>query len=186
MLDNDELNTLKKKNVYRMTKKTQCDIKYIIILIIVSIFEFIIIIYLLLYNPNQKNSEEINDEDIDNNNINNINNINNNEIILKEKEGINDEKIEYKNEENNNKTKKEIHIAMALDNDNSAVYSTLVSMTSALENNDKNKNILIYHLLLSNNFDMNKLHYFESLKKNYEFINCYYHYYIQIYLELFF
>ena len=164
MLDNDELNTLKKKSVYRMTKKTQCDIKYIIILIIVSIFEFIIIIYLLLYNPNQKNSEEINDEDIDNNNINN------NEIILKEKEGINDGKIEYKNEENNNKTKKEIHIAMALDNDNSAVYSTLVSMTSALENNDKNKNILIYHLLLSNNFDMNKLHYFESLKKNYEFI----------------
>ena len=150
MLDNDELNTLKKKNVYRMTKKTQCDIKYIIILIIVSIFEFIIIIYLLLYNPNQKNSEEINDEDIDNNNINN------NEIILKEKEGINDGKIEYKSEENNNKTKKEIHIAMALDNDNSAVYSTLVSMTSALENNDKNKNILIYHLLLSNNFDMNK------------------------------
>ena len=144
MLDNDELNTLKKKNVYRMTKKTQCDIKYIIILIIVSIFEFIIIIYLLLYNPNQKNSEEINDEDIDNNNINN----NNNNIILKEKEGINDGKIEYKREENNNKTKKEIHIAMALDNDNSAVYSTLVSMTSALENNDKNKNILIYHLLL--------------------------------------
>ena len=151
MLDNDELNTLKKKNVYRMTKKTHCDKKYIIILLIISIFEFIIIIYLLLYNPNPKNSEEINDEDIDNNN----------NIILKEKEGINDGKIEYKSEENNNKTKKEIHIAMALDNDNSAVYSTLVSMTSALENNDKNKNILIYHLLLSNNFDMNKLHYFE-------------------------
>ena len=57
---------------------------------------------------------------------------------------------------------------MALDN--SAIYSTLVSMTSALENNNKDKNILIYHLLLSNDFDMNKLSYFESLKKDYEFI----------------
>ena len=64
--------------------------------------------------------------------------------------------------------KKGIHIAMALDN--SAIYSTLVSMTSALENNNKDKNILIYHLLLSNDFDMNKLSYFESLKKDYEFI----------------
>ena len=44
--------------------------------------------------------------------------------------------------------------------DNKAIFPSLVSMTSALENNDKNKNILIYHLLLSSDFDMKKFDYF--------------------------
>ena len=164
MNDNEEYKTLKssKKNVYRTQKRNLYNINIIIILIIVCSFQFIIIIYLLFFsNKNNINKEEINDINIDNNNIN----INNKKES--EKEEIKEGKLEYKKEENKN-NKKGIHIAMALDN--SAIYSTLVSMTSALENNNKDKNILIYHLLLSNDFDMNKLSYFESLKKDYEFI----------------
>ena len=166
MNDNEEYKTLKssKKNVYRTQKRNLYNITIIIILIIICSFQFIIIIYLLFFsNKNNINKEEINDIDI---NIDN-NNININNKKESEKEEIKEGKLEYKKEANKN-NKKGIHIAMALDN--SAIYSTLVSMTSALENNNKDKNILIYHLLLSNDFDMNKLSYFESLKKDYEFI----------------
>ena len=89
-------------------------------------------------------------------------------LFFSNKNNINKEEINDIDINIDNNNKKGIHIAMALDN--SAIYSTLVSMTSALENNNKDKNILIYHLLLSNDFDMNKLSYFESLKKDYEFI----------------
>ena len=86
---------------------------------------------------------------------------------IKETGIVNLEKFEYKKEEY--KTKKTaIHISMAIDN--RAIYSSLVSMASALENNNKNKNILIYHLLLSYDFKMEKIAYFESLKNKYEFI----------------
>ena len=48
-------------------------------------------------------------------------------------------------------------------------------MTSALENNDKDKHILIFYLLLSNDFDDNNLEIFESLKLKYDVrINYYY------------
>ena len=48
-------------------------------------------------------------------------------------------------------------------------------MTSALENNDKDNHLLIFYLLLSNNFDDNKLEIFESLKSKYDVrINYYY------------
>ena len=177
MSDIDEFRALKspenkKKNLYRIPKKNTKLMYYIIILLIVSFLQFIIIINLYFFKTNKNNSEELNDIDINkDDNINNNINKNEGKIINKDEkkdEIINEGKIEYKKEENNNQNKKGIHIAMALDN--SAVYSTLVSMASALENNDKNKNILIYHLLLSNDFDMNKLSYFESLKKDYEFI----------------
>ena len=67
-----------------------------------------------------------------------------------------------------NTNKNIIHISMAIDN--GAVYSSFVSMTSALESNDKNKNILSYHLLLSKDFNMKNMDYFNSLKNNYTFI----------------
>ena len=195
MNDNDEFITLysnsqgkKKKKVYRLPKINQNNSKCIIILIIFSLTQFIIIIYLLLNSNQQINSEnkichitihtnEIIDEENnnnDNNDKNNIvkdnnNNINNNKVIIHptKEEKLDEGKIEYQQEEIST-SKRGIHISMALDN--GAVYSSLVSMTSALENNDKEKNLLIYHLLLSNDFDMNKIVYFESLKKNYDFI----------------
>ena len=187
MNDNDEFIYLypnpqgkKKKNVYRLPKINQSNSKYIIILIIFSLTQFIIIIYLLLNFNRQTDSDNkicnintndiIDDENNDKeNNNNNNNDINNNNIIIPipKEEKINEGKLEYKKEEINT-SKRGIHISMALDN--GAVYTSLVSMTSALENNDKEKNILIYHLLLSNDFDIKKMVYFESLKKNYDFI----------------
>ena len=62
-----------------------------------------------------------------------------------------------------NKTK--IHICMDLDSN--LIYPTLVSMTSALENCDKNKNILVYYLLISHDFNIPDLNIIESLKDKY-------------------
>ena len=75
---------------------------------------------------------------------------------------IKEDFIQYYNKIN----KTIIHISMAL-NDN-GIYPTLVSMTSALENNDKENNILKYYLLLSNNFDLKNVTVFESLKLKYQ------------------
>jgi len=68
--------------------------------------------------------------------------------------------------------KNQIHIAMAIDN--KFVYPTLVSMASGLYNNNKEKNIIVYHLLFSSDFESDKYEIFESLKKRYEFSLNYY------------
>ena len=82
----------------------------------------------------------------------------------------------FKKKKNENKEtyidKLEIHISMSLDI--KAIYPTLVSMTSALENNNNEKNILVYHLLLSHNFNRSEVEKFESLKENYDFKINYY------------
>ena len=106
-------------------------------------------------------------------------------ILLKKNKSKNKERLKlnitnlqkeylYKEDKNNTKytNKKEIHISMSLDNN--AIYPTLVSMTSALENNDKEKNILIYYLLLSHDFNVSNIEIFESLKNNYQFKINYY------------
>ena len=68
--------------------------------------------------------------------------------------------------------KKYIYISMSLDNN--LIYPTLVSMTSALENNENSKNILVYYLLLSTDFNISNIEIFESLKKKYQVIINYY------------
>ena len=66
-----------------------------------------------------------------------------------------------------------INISLSLDN--SHIYPSLVVMVSALENNDKDKHILIFYLLLSNKFNDKNLEIFESLKLTYDVrINYYY------------
>ena len=50
----------------------------------------------------------------------------------------------------------------------------IISMVSALENNNKIKNILIYHLLLSHNFNKNFITTFDTLKNKYE-VKIYYY-----------
>ena len=62
-----------------------------------------------------------------------------------------------------NKLLKQIHISYSLDNN--LIYPTLVSMLSGLENNYNN--YIIYHLLLSHDFNTSKIEIFESLKLNY-------------------
>jgi len=69
--------------------------------------------------------------------------------------------------------KNPINISLSLDN--SLVYPTLVVMSSCLENNDKENHIIIFYLLLSNDFDDKNLEIFESLKESYDVrINYYY------------
>ena len=68
--------------------------------------------------------------------------------------------------------KNQIHISMAIDN--KFVYPILVSMASALENNNKEKNIIVYHLLFSEDFDTENYKIFDSLKKRYDFSLNYY------------
>ena len=105
-------------------------------------------------------------------------------ILLKKNRSKNKERLklnitnlqkEYLYKEDKNKTKytnkKEIHISMSLDNN--AIYPTLISMTSALENN-KEKNILVYYLLLSHDFNVSNIEIFESLKNHYQFKINYY------------
>ena len=86
-------------------------------------------------------------------------------LIKNVKENINSNKSNINQSLLINKT--EIHISMSLDNN--GIYPTLVSMTSALENNDNTKNILVYYLLLSYDFNVTNLEIFESLKYHYDF-----------------
>ena len=72
----------------------------------------------------------------------------------------------YKDDNYDNIKKNKIHISYSLDNQ--LIYPTLVSMLSGLENNNNSKNILIYHLLLSHDFNTSDIEIFESLKENYE------------------
>lgn len=100
-----------------------------------------------------------------NNNLSKIKNIDLKEKIHKIFLYREDEKVK-----SNNKTL--INICMALDNN--VIYPTLVSMTSALENNNNENNILAYNLLLSYDFNIENIQIFESLKRNYSVIINYY------------
>ena len=68
--------------------------------------------------------------------------------------------------------KNQIHISMAIDN--KFVYPSLVSMASCLSNNNNEKNIIVYHLLFSNDFKSDNYEIFESLKKKFDFSLNYY------------
>ena len=187
MNDNKEImslysgSTTKKKrhnysnNNYRNSKSNQKNNKsyVVVILLIISIFQFLYIIYLLLKSKsNFKNNENNYYNEFDDG----INENKPEDNISESEENINKlnfGKLQFQKEEYET-NKSLIHIAMACDNDKGAIYSTLVSMTSALENNNKEQNLLVYHLLLSNNFDMRKISYFESLKNDYDFILNYF------------
>ena len=91
----------------------------------------------------------------------------NNLIYTKEGPQIIARLFNYKEDKIEDNNKNLIHIAYSLDN--KLVFPTFVSMVSGLENNNKNENIIIYHLLLSYDFDTaNNIEIFESLKSNYE------------------
>ena len=68
--------------------------------------------------------------------------------------------------------KNQIHISMTVDNN--YVFPCLISMTSALYNNNKKKNIIIYHLIFSSDFNPDNYQIFESLKKKFDFSLNYY------------
>ena len=134
------------KNIF-----SSCDAYKVMILIfiIITSIQFLIIIILL------KNGGG-------NNNNNNYKNIIKGRLFL------------YKEDENNSKETNKNKISIVMTSDDYGLYPTLVSMASALENNNKKENILIYHLLLSHDFNMEYIEYFESLKENYDFRINYY------------
>ena len=68
-------------------------------------------------------------------------------------------------------TKNEIHVSYSLDS--KIVYPTYISMVSGLENCDES-NFLIYHLLLSHDFNTSNISFFETLKEEYE-VKIYYY-----------
>ena len=153
-------------------KKTICSFeinKFIIfILIIITSIQFLVI-NILLFKGNKPETFE-KTETIENieNNINitldlnyTINNTNRRQFLFIED-----------NKTNIETNKSQIHIVMAFDA--KSIYPTLVSMASALENNNKTENILVYHLLLSYDFNISKIEILESLKEKYDFRTNYY------------
>ena len=175
MNENEEYNLEETAKLYRSKKSrnkrhnndNNNNKKYVIILLIISFIQFFII---LILSFRSKLKSDLNIKLINNttpliNTDTTLNLIHTTKI--EEEKNIIISKIEYKTEEYNT-NKNIIHISMAIDN--GAVYSSFVSMTSALESNDKNKNILSYHLLLSKDFNMKNMDYFNSLKNNYTFI----------------
>ena len=168
ILDLSKDNIISLKNL-RNLKKTK-DQK--IVLIAIGFIEFLLILSLCFYiifkkKKNQCNDITISKEDnlkiyenaLKNNNFNNIKEVKN--LFLYHEDNI-----------TNYQAKNKIHISMALDNN--AIYPTLVSMTSSLENCNKTNNILIYYLLLSFDFSIDKIEIFESLKKHYKVVINYY------------
>ena len=77
-----------------------------------------------------------------------------------------------KNEYIDNSNKQVINITLSLDNNH--IYQTLVVMTSVLANNDKN-HLVIFYLLLPDDFDSTNFKIFESLKLKYQLIIYYYY-----------
>ena len=65
-----------------------------------------------------------------------------------------------------NNVKNQIHIALAFDSN--FIYPPLVLMTSILEHNDKEKNLVVFHLILPQDFDLTQNSIIESLKNKYE------------------
>ena len=167
MDDKENKILLKINDIIKINKKLNINKRlyinsYIYILLFIFIFLFLIfiIIILLKENKNLKIIKYYLDNNIKENLLKNIKNqFGSNYTIIKRL-------FNYKEDNLENITKNQIHIAFSLDN--KLIYPTLVSMLSGLENNDQNKNIIIYHLLLSYNFNKSNIEIFESLKEKYD------------------
>ena len=146
-----KLNKKKFKKV-KMKSSQKINSKIILVIILSFILFFIFLLFIISIIRKQKKKKIIS--------INNSNNTNNNPIPINY---INYNNNNVKDLENSNKNL--IHISYSLDEQ--LIYPTLVSMLSGLVNCEKN-NFIIYHLLLSFNFNTEKIHIFESLKEKYD------------------
>ena len=155
-MDNTEkivlVNRIKNEQInrYNMVKYKRCSYEpnkiIILLLIIIITIQFLIII--LIFIDNKKS--------------------------IKGNEEINGRLFLYKKDSNYSINTEKNNIQIVMTSDNGGIYPTLVSMASALENNNKKENIINYHLLLSHDFNMEKIEYFESLKEKYDFRINYY------------
>ena len=141
-----------KRKYGNANKNAKINISFIIICLFVVIIIFLIVRYKRLNNKfkyEQRNSLE--------NYLKNIKNYTKNNIVKN--------LFGYKIEEYENNNFSQIHISYSLDNN--IIYPTLISMLSGLENNNNNLTIIVYHLLLSHDFNTSNIYIFESLKINY-------------------
>ena len=137
-------------------KKNIMNWKFIlsIITIIIFVLFFIIIIYLAEENTDLKNI--INNK----NNFIRLNSFDNNYFS---------NVIDYN--DNISLSKKLIHVSYSLDS--KLVYPTYISMVSGLENCNE-ENLLVFHLLLSYDFNKSEIPFFETLKEKYQ-VKIYYY-----------
>ena len=137
-------------------KKNIMNWKFIlsIITIIIFVLFFIIIIYLAEENTDLKNI--INNK----NNFIRLNSFDNNYFS---------NVIDYN--DNISLSKNLIHVSYSLDS--KLVYPTYISMVSGLEN-CKEENLLVFHLLLSYDFNKSEIPFFETLKEKYQ-VKIYYY-----------
>ena len=149
--------------------------KLVIIILILIILILCLVIGIILLTKNSTEIDKNSTEFIKNNNINNKTINKKDNLVEQSKIDILNNIDDYNQEKRLfqirydpiPKGKNQIHIAMAIDNN--FVYPALVSMASGLYNNNNEKNIIVYHLLFSYNFESDKYKIFESLKKRYDF-----------------
>ena len=106
--------------------------KYFYLIVIIVILLLICIIIILLF-ENKKLNNKLNEEK-------------NNLIYTEEGLLIIKRLFYYKKGKIKNNNRNQMHIAYSLDN--KLVFPTFVSMLSGLENNKKNENVIIYHLII--------------------------------------
>ena len=167
-----------KKKINPNKKSSKSSQNIIIIILIIIMLILCLIIGILLFKENSTENRT------DNNKINefiNISSKENNKENLSYPDDIIQNLKNYDKSNNRlfqtrvdpiSKDKNQIHIAMAIDN--RFVYPILVSMASGLYNNNNEKNIIVYHLLFSHDFNTENYQIFDSLKKRYNFSLNYY------------
>ena len=153
MEENDNLNMKMQKkilsSVHIINKRQRNTKRNKIILYnflsIIFLFLLVLILIFILENKKIKNQEKKEKQisEVDNNTINGDN------IYISKN------LFQYKVEDFSNTDLNPIHISYSLDN--KLIFPTLISMLSGLENKYKDKNIIIYHLLLSHDFITSKV-----------------------------
>ena len=183
MEENSSFISVKKNKNGKYTKKIKSNKKtdwlnLILIILIIAIIILILIIGILLSKNNSIENVSVKD------NINNFTDVSVKINHKRNKSFLDDifqgfgnytnskSRLFQTREDPITENKNQIHISMAIDN--KFVYPSLVSMASCLSNNNNEKNIIVYHLLFSNDFKAENYEIFESLKKKFDFSLNYY------------
>ena len=157
----EEKEKLKIKTVFPYKKKSKINTQFISNAIIILGFFLFFLIIICLISENKELKDIIKKNNFNKNSDISFNIYNKNYVS---------NLIHY-----NNKiyeTKNEIHVSYSLDS--KIIYPTYISMVSGLENCNNQTNILVFHLLLSYNFNLSNIQFFETLKQNYE-VKIYYY-----------
>ena len=141
-------------------KKNIMNLKFILSIITIFIFAlfFVIILFLAAENTDLKNI-------INNNKYHDQNFLS---LNISDKNFL-ENVIDYN--DNISVSKNLIHVSYSLDS--KLVYPTYISMLSGLENCNQ-ENLLVYHLLLSHDFNKSQIPFFETLKEKYQ-VKIYYY-----------